>query len=267
MLIKMMQISTLETLQHGLNLLKEEYIKLLNDKDVLLHWGKPQLEALYSIRIGTLQVENLELQLRIKALKRKIQMVQSALSRQEQVDLIAIEFEVATELARVEEQLMKEVEKIAYSKILLTSLSSPEKSAKLRKLFRTLAKHLHPDVNPRLTEQQIEVWHLVLKAYENGHVEKLQALSVIYQKEIQPNDQPVFTEDEIELQIEILREGIKLLQEEILHIRQQFPFTIEVQIKDELWVKKQKDIILFEIQKLLELEKELNEKFALLIEL
>jgi hypothetical protein len=162
---------------------------------------------------------------------------------------------------------MKEVEKIAYSKILLTSLSSPEKSADLRKLFRTLAKHLHPDVNPRLTEQQIEVWHLVLKAYENGHVEKLKALSVIYQKEIQSNDQPVFTEDEIELQIEILREGIKLLQEEILHIRQQFPFTIEVQIKDELWVKKQKDIILFEIQKLMELEKELNEKFALLVEL
>ncbi len=76
-----------------------------------------------------------------------------------------------------------------------------------------------------------------------------------------------FTEDEIELQIEILREGIKLLQEEILHIRQQFPFTIEVQIKDELWVKKQKDIILVEIQKLMELEEELNKKFVLLVEL
>lgn len=57
------------------DLLKEEYIKLLNDKDVLLHWGKPQLEALYSTRIGIFQVERLQIQLRIRALKRKIEMV------------------------------------------------------------------------------------------------------------------------------------------------------------------------------------------------
>lgn len=62
---------TKEELLSRFDILRTEYIKLLNDKDVLLNWGKPQLEALYATRIGTHQVEQLQLELRIKALKRK----------------------------------------------------------------------------------------------------------------------------------------------------------------------------------------------------
>ncbi len=43
-------------LQEQYDLLRTEYIKLLNDKDVLMQWGKPQLEALYNTRIGYLQI-------------------------------------------------------------------------------------------------------------------------------------------------------------------------------------------------------------------
>ena len=55
-----------------LNLLKEVHIKMLNDLDVLINWGKPQLEALYSARIGVWLVSRLQAQLRIKALQLKI---------------------------------------------------------------------------------------------------------------------------------------------------------------------------------------------------
>ena len=41
---------TKEELLEQYDLLKTEYIKLLNDKDVLLNWGKPQLEALYATK-------------------------------------------------------------------------------------------------------------------------------------------------------------------------------------------------------------------------
>jgi hypothetical protein len=43
----------------------------------LLEWGKPQLEALYATRIGVHQLEQLQLELGIIALKRKIRMVRS----------------------------------------------------------------------------------------------------------------------------------------------------------------------------------------------
>jgi len=73
------------------NLLKEEYIKLLNDIDVLINWGKPQLEALYSTKIGVWLVSRLQAQLRIKALQLKIEKLHCCFNLEQKVDLIQIE--------------------------------------------------------------------------------------------------------------------------------------------------------------------------------
>ena len=75
-----------EELLSRFDILRTEYIKLLNDKDVLVQWGKPQLEALYSTRIGVYQVQRLQIQLHIQALKRKLEMVRSAIAGKLPVD-------------------------------------------------------------------------------------------------------------------------------------------------------------------------------------
>ena len=49
-------------------------------KDVLLKWGRPQLETLYAVRIGNLQLEALKIKLNRRALKRKIEMVNAAVN-------------------------------------------------------------------------------------------------------------------------------------------------------------------------------------------
>ena len=56
---------TKEELLEQYDVLKTAYIKLLNDKDVLLNWGKPQLEALYATKIGVHQIEKLKQQLQL----------------------------------------------------------------------------------------------------------------------------------------------------------------------------------------------------------
>src|SRR5687768_4671090 len=156
------QINSLpkEQLQEQYDLLRTEYIKLLNDKDVLLQWGKPQLEALYNTRIGYLQIEKLQLQLRIKALKRKIELVRAAINQNKTIDITEIELQVAAELAEAEFRIMNEAAKLENSKNLLSHLESPERCAELRKLYRQLAKQLHPDVNDNLTSEQKNLWHL-----------------------------------------------------------------------------------------------------------
>lgn len=52
-----------ESLKEKYSLLKEEYMKLLTDKDCLTQWDKPQLEALYVVMISHKQLQLLEIQL------------------------------------------------------------------------------------------------------------------------------------------------------------------------------------------------------------
>ena len=258
---------TQDELLQQYDLLKTEYIKILNDKDVLLNWGKPQLEALYATKIGVYQIEKLKQQLYIKGLKRKIEMLQSAISKGEDFDVNQIELKVAAELANAELKIMGEVTKLEKAKQALTNLHSPERSAELRKIFKQMAKQLHPDANPKLTTEQMDIWHLVKNAYETGDVEKLKALQVVYEKEINQlkDGLAALTDDELSLRNTALKEGIRLLNEELKSIKEQFPFTIEHQIKDEAWVTEQVNLLQNDLVKLKEYEIELQQHYIELI--
>ena len=258
---------TKEELLEQYDVLKTEYIKLLNDKDVLLNWGKPQLEALYATKIGVHQIEKLKQQLHIQALKRKIELVQSAISKGEDFNANEIELTVAAELANAEFKIMGQVAALENAKNILTNLHSPERSAELRKIFKQLAKQLHPDANPALTAEQMDIWHLVKDAYETGDVEKLKALQVVYEKEINQlkNGLADLAADELSLRNTALTEGIRLLNEELKNIRSQFPFTIEQQIKDEEWVAAEVAGLQKELAQLKEYENELQQHYLELI--
>lgn len=256
-----------EELLSRFDILRTEYIKLLNDKDVLLQWGKPQLEALYATRIGTHQVHRLQIQLHIQALKRKLEMIRSAIARNLPVDVNAIELMVAEELKEAEMAIMQQAIEVEKGKALLTHLESPARSAELRAIFKQLAKQLHPDVNPVLTEEQVRLWHLARDAYERGDVEKLRALKVVYEKELAKADDLIagLSENDLELRLQILSEGIRLLNNEIAEIRNSFPFDMEDKIKDEEWVKEEVAKIETEIKELRAYEGELILEYESLI--
>jgi hypothetical protein len=245
--------------QHYYDLLKTEYIKLLSDKDVLLQWGKPQLEALYNTRVGYLQIEKLRSQLYIRALKRKIELVWSAINQNKSFNINEIELQVSSELAEAEFNIMNEVNKLENSKYLLSHLESPERSTELRKLYKHYAKRLHPDVNDNLTTEQINLWYLVKDAYENGDLEKLKALKLAYAKELEASENKIneFTEEDLSLKIEVLAEGIRVLNDQLVTIKGEFPFNVESQIKDEEWVRNKQEELKTELGTLQKYETEL----------
>jgi hypothetical protein len=263
----MQQPPTHEDLLSQLDLLKEEYVKLLNDIDVLVNWGKPQLEALYSTRIGILQVQRLQAQLRIKALQSKIEKVRSCINQDLPVDIMAIELEVAANLAQAEAKIMVEAAKIEKAKELLSHLDTPERSGELRKLYRELAMQLHPDVNNQLTQEQVQLWHQIKEAYENGDLERIKALRVVYEKELNQKEDAdkTLSYEELTLRLQVLKEGIKILQQQVMDIKKQFPFTIEQQIKDDEWVAAETETLQEELKKLDAYEKELTLEYEQLI--
>jgi curved DNA-binding protein CbpA len=184
------------------------------------------------------------------------------------VDVTAIELKVATELAEAEYRIMQETGKIANAKNLLSNLASPERSSELRKLYRQMAKQLHPDVNPNLTDEQQQIWHTIKDAYQAGDLEKLKALELIYEKQLKAADaaRQELSEEELQLKIEVLKEGCKVLNEQIKLIKTEFPFTIEANIKDEEWVATEQEKLKAEIEALQLYETELTLQYQQLIE-
>jgi transcriptional regulator with AAA-type ATPase domain len=250
------------------DILRIEYIKLLNDKDVLIHWGKPQLEALFNTRIGVYQIELLNVQIRVQALKRKLEMIRSAIARDVPFNINDIENLIEEELAQAMHELITKTDQLAFGEDLLQNLASPTRSADLRSLYRQMAKQLHPDVVADSDNIELkELWNRVQKAYKEGDVETLRALQIAYSDVLEKSQDSIddLTESELSLKIESLKEGIKLLNKSIDKIRQEFPFNMEEKIKDEAWVDDEKSKLQSEIKEYRAFEGELILEYQIII--
>lgn len=247
--------------------IKVYYIKLINDRDVLLHWGKPQLEALYAAKIGVWQLECLHLELQIKSLQLKIEMISAALNTGSPIDIQDIEMKVALKLAQAEEQIILSTHQLANAKDLLTHLASPQRSAELRHTYRTLAKQLHPDANPNLPDHLRQLWYTVVQAYDAGDLEQLKAMHVLYDAELAQaaHTEAAYTSEELSLIICTLKEGARTLEEEIKNIKENFPFTFEEKIKDEDWVANEVSQLQQKLERLKQYEQKLELKYQTIL--
>lgn len=250
---------TREELVASLEKLKAGYIASLNSLDMMKNWGRVQLEALYATKIGKYKIEILELQIALKALKKKIQLCHQYINRDEVPDFEAIEMKVKIMTHDAYKEIHQEKQKVVFGKEVLSNLKSPEDSAEMRKIFRNIAKNLHPDVNPNLSTEQQEIWHLFYSAYKSGDLDKLKALEVVYADEIKNSEQEnkELSEEQILLQTAMLKQGIIELEEQIKTLEQEFPFNFAEQIRDDEWVEEQQSLLKQEIATL---EKAVAEK-------
>lgn len=259
---------TREELITSLEKLKAGYISCLNTLDMMKNWGRTQLEALYATRIGKYKIEILELQIQLKALKKKIQLCHKAMNRNDIPNFEEIEFRVKSMTQEAYKEIHQEKEKVAFGKEILSNLSSPEESAEMKKIFRNIAKTLHPDVNPNLTTEQQEIWHMFYSAYKSGDLDKLKALEVVYADEIKKSQDQnnEISEEDILLQTAMLKQGIIELEEQIKQLESEFPFNIADQIRDDEWVEEQQKLLNIEIEELQKMVMEKQEIYELIKE-
>lgn len=161
-----------------LQALSETLSSLVFERDHLQNVVKPNLDAIYHMEIGRYLLENLMIQIECRRLKREIELIQSYLNRFETPHQETIKAILEMELAEWEKQIRDLSAKIRSSERRLQSLASPEKSAELKSLYRSLIKKLHPDLNPNLTELQKSLWLQILAAYQEGNLELLKSLAV-----------------------------------------------------------------------------------------
>ena len=250
---------------HELNLLKAEYANQWNNRKVLLEWGKPQLEALYYARIGEFKIELLHRQAEIFAAKRKLEMMQAAINRNEEISMPYIGLMVEMEMQEQLKKLKDEVANLHKAKNLLAHLDTAERSNELRKIFREMAKQLHPDINPGLGDGAKNLWNAAMLAYDTGDLESLRALRLLV-TDVTNKVEEFADQNTLPAQINLLKQGISRLLNEIKNIRNEFPFVFEEQLNNQEWISEQQAILKKETEAAVEQKLYYEKTIALLIQ-
>ena len=89
-----------------LMMLRSELADLFETRENMLSQEKPQLTALYTALIGTLQYDEYALQVAIRTLKRKSQLIQVYINRGARVDYKQIETQLEQEFYEYKQQLV-----------------------------------------------------------------------------------------------------------------------------------------------------------------
>lgn len=260
--VNLVPTSEKEMLKEKYLVLKSECVKLLTDKEMLLQQGKPQLEALYISKIGYRQLQLLKIQFETKRLKKMSELAVTYLNKNKPIDWNVVSTTTNDSLKQDYKKIMQEASKIDQANILLNNLISTEESVELRNHYRQLAKKLHPDVNPDLSENKKKLWYAVKRAYELCELESLKAFSIMIQDMESISEK--FSIGEFQSQIELLKKTIEKLIFEIEQIHSVFPFNIEDNLGNEEWVNQQNEQTEVLIKQELERRKKYKERIDLL---
>lgn len=145
-------------------------LKLYEEFDRLRHIEGPQLEGEYMEKVGKFEETVIAEEIECEVLKKKQQMIQTAINRREPVDETAID----AELGGYREKLMKE----ASGEEDTVSGSSGEGPMldELQELYRQIVQNFHPQMHPELTEAQKLLFQKAQEAYRRKDKEAMQLI-------------------------------------------------------------------------------------------
>lgn len=115
-------------------------------------------------------------------------------------------------------------------------------------LYRKIVKKLHPDMNPDVTERELELFRRAAKAYEEGDIMTLQA---IYDEIYGVDRKTLYDEENMEALVsfrEQLMERISKVIEEINAIKEEFPYSEKEFLENPEAVKAKQEAIIQLIQ-------------------
>lgn len=221
--------------------LKENIVSLYEERDELAYHICRNIETDYMSKIGILEYKLFEWQCKILRLKRKIELYQRKINRQEIPDENEIEKELDNEYKEYEEklkQMSNELQNALQRKNY--GILSEENTKELKMIYRKLIKKLHPDLNKENSERNKNLLLKVTRAYENGDLETLKNLEILTNEIIEKENVEMGELEELnesKARYEII---INNLIEEIKKIKESFPYNKKEFLKSEILVQKRR---------------------------
>ena len=162
---------------------------------------------------------NFELKVDCISIRRSIAYCQAALNHGKTINTVALQQMLAIEMRKYYEELSQMTETNEACRHLKTI--SAYDVQQIRKLYRELARQLHPDINPETgrSRKLMDLWNRIVTAYKANDLSELNALQVLVNKAL--NELGMGSE---EIDIPDIGERIAELEEEIKGIVSKDPY-------------------------------------------
>ena len=182
----------------------------------------------YTREFGDMIVANFELKIACIEQKKAISYCRRRINRGLPIDVTKMQAELEQEmkLYRVQlEELVKETDEAKKAEAVDQYTSS-----RVKKIYRRLAKLLHPDINKKTqdSEELQDLWTRIVKAYRASNVEELEDLEVLARKAMES-----LGEDAYEVEYDDLERRIERVERQINEILTTEPYTYGEMLRDE----------------------------------
>lgn len=244
--------------------LRKEYADLLAQRDEMLTYEKPYLNALYMSVVGQKLHQKYVLQLEIKMVFSEIQLKQAYINRNIAPDTELINKQLDKQFAAYQQKLAQEQAQLDNAKKYLddTLFLAPHIALKIKEVYKTIVKKLHPDINPNCTEYEKD---LLLKAQVCYEMSDLNGLNdVLLQMNLETPAEKISVAGMKEI-VEKLEEQVAMLKQNIFGLEQSFPFNYREKLSDGEWIEREQAGIDDDIEKL-HIEKKKYTEYLLLMD-
>lgn len=220
--------------------MRTELSMLLLERDELQFVICKNIETEYMLKLGSIEYKAYQAECAALRLKRKIELIQVKKNRQEKVIISAIEETLDNEFAEYQKQLNEKIDKMNDAlKRSKAKVLSYEDNKELKKLYRKIVKALHPDINPDVSEAQVQLFDNAVTAYKNGDLETLRIISEMVGEKVLP-EQHTDAMTQLAEEQKRLKALIKAIKESIDNIKTEYPYTMKDILEDTEKTKQKK---------------------------
>lgn len=222
-----------EKLKNEVERMRTELSMLLLERDELQFVICKNIETEYMLKLGSIEYRAYEAQCLSLRLKRKIELIQAKKNRQGKVIISDIEETLDIEFAeyqkRLDEQINKMNDALKRSK---AEVLTDEENKELKKLYRKIVKALHPDINPDVSQAQVQLFDNAVSAYKNGDLNTLRIIGEMVGNSPLP-EQHKDALTQLNEEKERLQHLLKAIRDSIEQIKSEYPYTMKEIIEDE----------------------------------
>ena len=239
---------------------REEYEELLLKREQLYKEAK-SFKIRYVQEFGELTVMVFQAKLDCIRLKKTIAYCQKAINNGEKIDIDAMQGKVDEEMTLYKVELEEMLVENEHAKEAKTSDTYSVEMTK--RLYRKLAKLLHPDINAKTEQYYVlqSLWNQILEAYASNDFEKLEELEVLVNKAMKE-----LGDEGFELKIEDIEKKLERVRKQIEEIITTKPYTYHTLLGDPKAVEEKKEELNKELEEYKEYKAELEDILNKLLE-